>query len=63
MGLDPVLDAKQNILIAEKMYEGLKRLGSLVVFKPRLGVGHWGWESFYSNKENIDWLLSWKKKS
>ena len=45
------------------MYEGLKRLGSSVVFKPRLGIGHWGWESFYSNKENIDWLLSWKKKS
>ena len=57
------VDTTSSYDIAEEMYEGLKRLGSSVVFKPRLGIGHWGWESFYSNKENIDWLLSWKKKS
>ena len=44
------------------MYEGLKDVGAQVTFKPRLGVGHWGWESFYSNSENINWLLSWTKK-
>ena len=56
-------DTVSSFRIAEKMYERLKNIGAQVTFKPRLGIGHWGWESFYSNSENINWLLSWRKKS
>ena len=44
------------------MYEELKSLDAEVTFKTRYGIGHTGWESFYSDKENINWLLSWKKE-
>tara|TARA_A100001011_G_scaffold232792_1_gene240788 strand:+ start:29 stop:994 length:966 start_codon:yes stop_codon:yes gene_type:complete len=55
-------DRVSSFFIAEKMYKGLKDVSAQVTFKPRLGIGHWGWESFYSNSENINWLLSWRKK-
>ena len=56
------LDTTSSYNIAKEMYEGLKELGAEVTFKPRLGIGHWGWKSFYGNSENINWLLSWEKK-
>ena len=55
------VDKTSSYDIAKEMYEELKMLGAQVIFKTRLGIGHWGWESFYSNRENINWLLSWKK--
>ena len=38
----------------------------LFIFKPDLifdigSSGHSGWNKIYSDKENINWLLSWKK--
>jgi len=56
------MDTTSSYEIAEEMYKGLKKMGSRVTFKSRIGFGHWGWESFYSNRKNISWLLSWKKK-
>ena len=56
------IDQVSSFDIAKEMYEELKSLDAEVTFKTRHGIGHTGWESFYSDKENINWLLSWKKE-
>ena len=56
------IDQVSSFDIAKEMYEELKSLDAEVTFKTRYGIGHTGWESFYSDKENINWLLSWKKE-
>ena len=56
------IDQVSSFDIAKEMYEELKSLNAEVTFKIRSGIGHTGWESFYSDKENINWLLSWKKE-
>ena len=53
-------DSTSRFSMAKSMFDKLSKSNENLIFD--IGSsGHSGWNKIYSDKENINWLLSWKK--
>ena len=53
------IDKISSYGLAKKMADSLRKYGANIEFHTQENIGHWGWNSIYSDSTAISWLMSW----
>ena len=53
------IDKISSYGLAKKMADSLRKYGANIEFHTQENIGHWGWNSIYSDSSAISWLMSW----
>ena len=53
------IDKISSYDLAKEMADSLHRYGGNIKFHKLENIGHWGWNSIYSDSSAISWLMSW----
>ena len=53
------IDKISSYDLAKEMADSLHRYGGNIKFHELENIGHWGWNSIYSDSSAISWLMSW----